>query len=114
MKARPLRPTSEPIPLIVLLPREDHRIYAAALRVLRRLMGNRTPSLETLLLQDLHGRDATGIADNYLDAIAWPLERGRAITVRIQDRTRRQERMISRSRRAVRRIARPLADPTKN
>lgn len=36
----------------------------------------------TLIQAQLVGRDATGVADHYLDSIEWPLEKGRVISLR--------------------------------
>lgn len=113
MKDRNPSVSREPIPLVVLLPIDDHRVYSEALRVLRCLMGRKAPTIETLLLNDLRGRDSDGVADNYLDAINWPVSRGRAITVRLQERGKREDagKII---RRQLLKLARPPVDPVRN
>ena len=66
-------PMSQPSPSIqVLLPAADYRVYASAARLLIRVMGRKAPDALALIRHTLGGRDATGIADDYLDAISWP------------------------------------------
>lgn len=104
----------ELIALVVPIPAKDHRIYREAQRILRCLMGRKAPSLETLVLHDLCGREATGIADHYLDSIEWPLERGRAVTVRMREGARCPDRSRRQHRRPAVKFAKPPADPTRN
>ncbi len=70
--------------LTIPLPDNDYRVYLEAWRLLKRIMGRKAPDLETLILRDLQGRDAQGIADDYLDAIDWPSSRGRVISLTIR------------------------------
>jgi hypothetical protein len=114
MKDRTPSNLNERLTFVVQLPPDDHRVYTEARRILRCLMGRRTPRIETLLLHDLSGRDATGVVDNYLDAIRWPLERGRAITVQLREQARRQEGATRNPRRANPRLGKPPADPARN
>lgn len=45
-------------------------------------MGGKAPSVNTLIRAQLIGRDAPGVADDYLDGIGWPPEKGRVISLR--------------------------------
>ena len=74
------RPTRLQINL--LLPAADYRIYVSAARKLRRIMGKQAPDVLTLVSFSLQGRDATGIADDYLDSVRWPHAAGRMVSVR--------------------------------
>jgi hypothetical protein len=114
MKDRNPATPREPVPLVILLPAEDHRIYAKARRVLRCLMGRKTPTIEALLLNDLHGRDPDGIADNFLDVIEWPVERGRAVTVHLREQAKREETIQRKARRMPVKMTKPPADPARN
>ena len=76
------------IPLTVALPQGDYRVYAAAARILARIMGRKAPDALALIQHQLVKRDSTGIADDYLDSVGWPLAEGRAISVRHPDRNR--------------------------
>lgn len=114
MKDRNPPAPNEPVPLVILLPIDDHRIYLEARRVLRCLMGRKAPRIETLLLHDVRGRDTHGIVDNYLDAIEWPLYRGRAVTIKLREETAREVARSRKPRRQCLRLARPPADPARN
>lgn len=56
----------------------DYRVYTGAARILTRIMGRDAPDALALIHQNLIQRDATGVADDYLDSIRWPLADGRA------------------------------------
>ncbi len=73
------RPTRLQINL--LLPAADYRIYVTAARKLRRIMGQQAPDVLTLVSFSLQGRDATGIADDYLDSVRWPHAAGRMVAL---------------------------------
>ena len=71
-----------PIRLTVTLPPADYRVYAAAARILTRIMGAQAPATAALIQAQLHGRDSTGVADDHLDSIGWPLAKGRVVSLR--------------------------------
>ena len=73
------RPT---LKINVLLPAADYRIYVSAARKLRRIMAQQAPDVLTLVSFSLQGRDATGIADDYLDSVRWPHAAGRMVLLR--------------------------------
>lgn len=81
--------------------RADYRVFVSATRRLRRIMGRHAPDVLALIQFNLHDRDATGLADDYLDAIRWPNSEGRVVSLRCK-----------KSSRSVRRVthARPRAD----
>jgi hypothetical protein len=58
--------------LTVRLTAKDHRSFANARRRLRRLMGPCAPDLAALCSHQLRGRDAAGLAEDYLAAVGWP------------------------------------------
>jgi hypothetical protein len=60
------------VQLTLALPPADYRAYTAAARLLTRIMGRKAPDAFALIRHTLGGRDVTGIADDYLDAISWP------------------------------------------
>jgi hypothetical protein len=64
---------SQPSPYFpIFLPTADYQVYLSAARRLVRVMGRRAPDVSTLIRHTLGGRDAIGIADDYLDAVSWP------------------------------------------
>lgn len=65
----------------------DYGVFVSATRQLRRIMGRSAPGVLALIKFNLQGRDATGIADDYLDAIQWPNPAGRIISLRGQRKT---------------------------
>jgi hypothetical protein len=71
-----------PLQLTIALPPSDFRVYAAAARILARIMGTRAPDTVTLIQMQLCGRDPTGVADDHLDSIGWPLAKGRVVSLR--------------------------------
>lgn len=102
--------------LTVLLPAKDHRVYLAAQRILVRIMGSQAPDAIGIIQQNLSGRDATGLADEYLDAVGWPIERSRAVALRRRGpaRTIKHSRPVAaRTQFAALRQRGPL-DPTRN
>lgn len=74
--------SSPSIRFSVTLPASEYRTYVRAAQILTRVMGRRAPTVDTLIQAQLVGRDATGVADHYLDSIDWPLEKGRVISLR--------------------------------
>jgi hypothetical protein len=73
----------QPTPSIkLMLPITDYRVYVSAARLLIPVMGPKAPDALTLIRHTLGGRDATGIADDYLDSISWPLANGRVLVGR--------------------------------
>ncbi len=62
--------------------RADYRVFVSAARRLRRIMGRQAPDVLALIRFNLHDRDATGLADDYLDAIRWPNSEGRVVSLR--------------------------------
>ena len=74
--------SSRPVQLTLALPPADYRAYVAAARILARIMGRKAPDALALIHHNLVKRDPTGVADDYLDSIGWPLAAGRAISVR--------------------------------
>jgi hypothetical protein len=92
------------IQITVPLPAADYRIYISAARKLRRLMGRQAPDALNLVRFSLQGRDASGVADDYLDAIRWPPAAGRMVSLR------RPVRSARRTARIVARASRPAAE----
>jgi hypothetical protein len=70
------------VQLNVQLPAADYRVYVSAARKLRRIMGHKAPDAPNLARFSLQGRDATGVADDYLDSIRWPHAAGRMVSLR--------------------------------
>jgi len=64
------------------MPAKDHRAYIDAISILRRFMGHRAPDAQTLVLHNVCGRDAAGLADEYLDSIDWARTAGRTVWLR--------------------------------
>lgn len=103
-----MQPRSRYIQLTIPIPAKDHRIYVSATRLLLRILGRKAPTVATLILHDLRGRDATGIADDYLDSIGWPRASGRVVLLR-----RNQLSPLRRSPRRLRGLGQPV-DPSRN
>lgn len=61
------------------LPRRDYRVFLAARRILIRVMGDKAPDTIRLIQNNLTERDAIGLADEYLDAVGWPMKAGRTV-----------------------------------
>jgi len=84
-------------------------------------MGRKAPDPLNLVIFSLQGRDATGVADDYLDSVRWPHTAGRMVSLRRSaKRPRPVPRIVARARLAgieprlpAGRI-RPLADPSRN
>jgi hypothetical protein len=72
---------SHPIRITILLDATNYRIFVNATRQLRRIMGRNAPDVMTLIVFNLQDRDATGLADDYLDAIRWPNSAGRIVSL---------------------------------
>jgi hypothetical protein len=66
----------------VTLSASEYQAYVRAAQILARVMGSRAPAVGTLIQAQLLGRDAPGVADDYLDWIEWPSEKGRVISLR--------------------------------
>ena len=77
------RPTN-PIRLTLLFASADYRVFADAVRLLRRIMGREAPDVAALIQLNLRDRDATGLADEYLDSIRWPEAAGRVAGLRLR------------------------------
>jgi hypothetical protein len=60
----------------------DYGVFVSAVRQLRRIMGCNAPDVLTLIQFNLHDRDATGIADDFLDAMRWPNSAGRVVLLK--------------------------------
>ena len=90
----PLR--SHPIRITSPFDAADYRIFVSATRQLRRIMGRNAPDVTELIVFNLQNRDATGLADDYLDAIRWPSSAGRVVTLRTQKKSNRPTRCDSR------------------
>lgn len=74
---QPAYPVRKTIPFAA----ADYGVFVNATRKLRRIIGRSAPGLLTLIKFNLCGRDATGIADDDLDAIRWPNAAGRIISL---------------------------------
>lgn len=70
------------VTLKISLPRRDHRVFLAARRILVRIMGAKAPDAIGLIQRNLSGRDARGLADEYLDTVAWPMAGNRTVSLR--------------------------------
>ncbi len=98
------------------LPRRDHRAFLAARRILVRIMGEKAPDTMGLIQKQLLGRDARGLADEYLDTVGWPLQGNRTVSLRRGREVRQTvqpKRGVSPSRVELPR-RRGLTDPTRN
>ena len=73
---------THPVRVTVLFAAVDYGVFVCATRQLRRIMGRTAPGVIALIQFNLQGRDATGIADDYLDAVRWPSAAGRVISLR--------------------------------
>lgn len=107
---------SQPAPCIqVSLSETEYRPYATAARLLIRVMGRKAPDALTLIRHTLRGRDATGIADDYLDSISWrTTPRDAALLRRPARQSVPVKPTVATQRRAA--LLRPRAsmDPTRN
>jgi hypothetical protein len=45
-------------------------------------MGAKAPDTIGLIQQNLSGRDARGLADEYLDTVGWPMQGNRTVSLR--------------------------------
>lgn len=73
MKIPRSTPPDAAVRLVVSLPAKDHTIFTEARRLLRRIMHAETPDLRTLIETKLRNHDSIGLAEDYLDFVAWPL-----------------------------------------
>ena len=104
-------PPSSVVHLTIALPGSHHAAYAEAIRLLVRVMGKRAPDLLSLVVHTLRCRDSRGLADDYLESIAWPVKR-REISA---GKNRRID--SARRRRSSRRLAEmnpEMGDPVRN
>lgn len=76
------------------LRRRDYRSFTGAARLLRRIMSRGAPDARTLMAHNLQNRDATGLADDYLDSIRWPHEAGRVVSLRRPAQPRTAEKPV--------------------
>ena len=76
-----------PVRITIPFAAADYGVFVNATRQLRRIMGRSAPGVIALIKFNLQGRDATGIADDYLDAIRWPNPAGRVISLRGRRKT---------------------------
>lgn len=74
--------SSRLVTLKIPLPRRDHRVFLAARRILVCIMGAKAPDEIGLIQQNLSGRDARGLADEYLDTVGWPMAGNRTVSLR--------------------------------
>jgi len=64
-------PRSRPVKLSISVSADAYRVHESAVRRLRRFMGRQAPDLVSLVQSNLEGRDAIGLADDYLDSVRW-------------------------------------------
>jgi len=95
-------PSLLPVIITVSLTPAEYRPFASAVHRLRRILGTKAPDAGSLIHANLRGRDARGLAEDYLDAIGWPHDR------------RRPKRAKVRSHAAWARAGRIPADPSRN
>lgn len=77
-----MRTSKGSILVTLTLPSADYRIFQSAARMLRRIIGVTAPTTHALMEANLIGRDAAGLADDYLDSIGWPMDKGRVVSHR--------------------------------
>lgn len=105
------RPSS--ILLTVPLSACDYQPFAYAIRRLRRIMGDKAPDVIALIQTNLRGRDARGLADDYLDSAGWPFPERRAKSRGSRSLRRGPEGTPRRQRELETRLRLP-ADPSRN
>jgi hypothetical protein len=111
---------THPVRITLPLAATDYRVFLSATRQLRRIMGRNAPDVLALIQFNLQDRDATGIADDYLDAIRWPNSAGRVVTLARRAKPRRAARTIRHARpstvvsRTSPLRSRTPADPSRN
>ena len=106
---------SLPVRITVLLPTSDYRAYVRAAQLLARVMRAKAPAAAALIQAQLVRRDATGVADHYLDSIEWPLQKGRVVTLRrFRRKTQRARKSQVTPRRPRDSHLVPPHDPTRN
>jgi len=111
MKVPRSTPSDAAVRLVVFLPARDHAIFTDARRLLRRIMRDETPDLRTLIETKLRNHDSIGLAEDYLDFVAWPL--AERIAFLPEDRVR-SPKARARSRSTSRRVSAPPRDLTRN
>jgi len=75
--------------LTVSLSTKDRHAYLVARRALRRVMGAQAPDIATLVEHNLRGRDASGLAQDYLSSVGWPVTLGHRKSCRRVDNSKR-------------------------
>lgn len=91
-----------PILVTVSLTPSEYRPFVCAAHRLRRILGARAPKACTLIQANLRGRDARGLAEDYLDVIGWPP---------VQRRTRRP---LPQNQTMLAKAVRTPPDPSRN
>lgn len=71
-----------PINFTVRLPAADYRVYESAARALRRIMRDQAPDVPTLIQSKLTRHDATGVVEDYLDLVGWPMAERKVVLPR--------------------------------
>lgn len=61
-----------PVLVTVSLSPTEYRPFVLAVSRLRRILGAKAPDTGGLIQTNLRGRDARGLAEDYLDSIGWP------------------------------------------
>lgn len=112
-----MHPRSRSITITLPLPTADYRVYESAIRILRRIMGDRAPDVVTLLRSKLVKHDATGVVEDYLERVDWPHAERPLILPRPGSRSREEVRLKHPVRprlQVLRMRGRPPADPSRN
>jgi len=91
-----------PILVTVTLTPSEYRPFVCAAHRLRRILGTRAPKACTLIQANLRGRDARGLAEDYLDVIGLPPAQ------------RRPKRTLPHGHAKFGRAVRPPVDPSRN
>ena len=72
-----MKPSSPAVHISIALPASDYAAYRAAVRRLSREMGSQAPTVTDLLTHTLIRRDSTGLAEDYLESVDWPVKPAR-------------------------------------
>lgn len=91
----------------------DYQPFAYAICRLRRIMGDKAPDVIALIQTNLRGRDARGLADDYLDSVGWPFPQRRAKSRENRSLRRRSPATLQRQRELETSLRLP-ADPSRN
>lgn len=94
--------------IVLALPPRDFAVFTDATRLLRRVMGRKAPNVLALVTRALSHREPLGIADDYLDAIKWPMSQRRALRARAGCRRGLVEYA------QLTELLRPSSDPSRN